>query len=91
MTEINVFICLLIALRITLFSKRGRRHRPVISFIAAISAVAFGCVPVLYVYGFYKCMGIPVLIVNLIICARVFYVRGNVARIFTFGKKEAWN
>lgn len=91
MTEINVVICLLIALRIALFNKKGRRHRPVVSFVAAIVAVLFGCIPVLYLYGFHKGMGLPVLIVNLALCIRVFYVRGNIARLFPRGKCEAWN
>lgn len=90
-TEINVVICLLIALRIALFNKRGRRHRPIVTIVAAVAGVLFGCVPVLYLYGFYKGMGIPVLITNLVICMRVFYVRGNIARLLTFSKRYIWD
>lgn len=73
-----------IALRLMLFSKKGRTHKPLISWLAAGLILFYGNFALLWLFGQYHASGWPVVLANALICAAVFAVRGNVARIVSY-------
>lgn len=84
MTVIDVAICAAIALRLMLFSKMGRTHKPGISWIAAGLILFYGNFGLLWLFGHYHASGWPVVVANTLICIAVFAARGNVARIVSY-------
>jgi len=81
LTVIDVVICAAIALRLMLFSKTGRIHKPGFSWIAAGLILFYGNFLLLWLFGHYHASGWPVVITNALICAAVFAARGNVSRL----------
>lgn len=84
LTVIDVAICAAIALRLMLFSKTGRTHKPGISWIAAGLILFYGNFGLLWLFGHYHASGWPVVVANALICIAVFAARGNVARIVSY-------
>ncbi|WP_278496165.1 phage holin family protein [Pantoea vagans] len=84
LTVIDVAICAATALRLMAFSKAGRTHKPCFSWVAAGLILFYANFGLLWLFGQYRASGWPVVIVNALICAAVFAVRGNVARIVSF-------
>ncbi|MDF9911883.1 UNVERIFIED_ORG: hypothetical protein OKW14_003907 [Pantoea brenneri] len=87
MTVIDVAISAAIALRLMLFSKAGRTHKPGISWIAAGLILFYGNFGLLWLFGHYQASGWPVVVANALICIAVFAARGNVARIVSYPTK----
>lgn len=81
LTVIDVVICGAIALRLMLFNKNGRTHKPGISWIAAGLILFYGNFGLLWLFGYYHASGWPVVVANALICIAVYAARGNVARI----------
>nr|WP_314983508.1 phage holin family protein [uncultured Pantoea sp.] len=73
-----------IALRLMLFSKKGRTHKPLISWLAAGLIVAYGNFVLLWLFGLYRAAGWPIVISHALVCIVVFIARGNVSRIFSY-------
>lgn len=84
LTVIDVAVCATIALRLMLFSKTGRTHKPGISWVAAGLILFYGNFVLLWLFGHYHASGWPVVVANVLICAAVFAARGNVARIVSY-------
>lgn len=84
LTVIDVAICAAIALRLMLFSKKGRTNKPSISWVAAGLILFYGNFGLLWLFGHYHVNGWSVVITNALICAAVFAARGNVARIVSY-------
>jgi len=72
-----------IALRLMLFSKQGRTHKPLYSWIAVGLILAYGNVVLLWLFGYYQSTGWSIVIAHGLACIAVFAARGNVARIFS--------
>jgi len=84
LTVIDVAICAAIALRLMLFSKTGRTHKPGISWIAAGLILFYGNFGLLWLFGHYHASGWPVVVANALICIAVFAARGNVAHMVSY-------
>lgn len=84
LTVIDVVICAAIALRLMLFSKTGRTHKPGISWVAAGLILFYGNFGLLWLFGHYHASGWPVVVANALICIAVYAARGNVARIVSY-------
>lgn len=84
LTLIDVAICAAIALRLMLFNKNGRTHKPGISWIAAGQILFYGNFGLLWLFGHYHASGWPVVMANALICIAVFAARENVARIASY-------
>lgn len=78
---INAVLCTVIVMALMLYQRCGSRHRPVVSLLAYISILVYANVPFRYLFGLYQESHWLVVVVNLIICAVVLSVRGNVARL----------
>lgn len=89
LTVIDVAICAAIALRLMLFNKNGRTHKPGISWIAAGLILFYGNFGLLWLFGHYHASGWPVVVANALICLAVFAARGNVARIVSYPTEGA--
>mgnify|MGYP003425149888 CR=1 FL=1 len=76
---IHALVCSLIALRVALFQRHGKAHRPVIAFFAYLIVVAAGVVPICIVFGLYPQAYCATLILLGIFCITVFSMRGNIA------------
>ncbi|MFN2046968.1 phage holin family protein [Pantoea agglomerans] len=84
LTVIDVAICAAIALRLMLFSKTGRTHKPGIAWVAVGLILFYGNFALLWLFGHYQASGWPVVIANALICIAVFVARGNAARIISY-------
>lgn len=82
MIILNSVICLLIVIRIVLFERQASQHRPLISIAAYIIAVAAGVELLQAIMGFATTPSISSLILNTLLCAALYSVRGNVAELF---------
>lgn len=78
---VNIIICTVIALTLMLYQRSGARHRPGISFIAYLIVLGYASIPLRSIYGLYQESHWLVVLVNVLICAAVLKVRGNVAKL----------
>ncbi len=77
---INAVICALIALRTSLFVRKGR-HRYVICILAYLLTVAAGCEVILTLYGKISEPSICELYLKAMLCIAIFKARGNIAHL----------
>jgi len=77
-----------ITLRLMIFSKRGRTHKPLISWVAAALILAYGNFVLLWLFGLYRASGWPIVISHALVCLVVFIARGNVSRIFSYPSRS---
>lgn len=78
----NSIICLLIVARIMFYERRNSVHRPFISILAYIFAVAAGMEAIKGFLGVAVPPSISSVVLNFLFCAALFCVRGNVADLF---------
>ncbi|EOA4402468.1 phage holin family protein [Citrobacter amalonaticus] len=78
---INALICGVIVLVLMFYQRGGARHRPMISMLAYFVVLIYASIPFRYLFGLYQESHWMVVIVNLLICGAVLWVRGNVARL----------
>ncbi|HHW7209480.1 TPA: phage holin family protein [Escherichia coli] len=84
---INAFICAVIVLVLMFYQRDGARHRPIISMLAYLVVLIYASIPFRYLFGLYQESHWMVVIVNLVICAVVLRVRGNLARLINILQK----
>ncbi|HAS1169854.1 TPA: phage holin family protein [Enterobacter cloacae] len=77
----NAFICLVIVVVLMFYQRHGARHRPFISFLAYVTVLIYAVVPLQFIFGLYRDSSWLVVVANLLICAAVMKVRGNLARL----------
>ena len=77
----NAVICSAIVLMLMFYRRDGARHRPAISWLAYIAVLVYASVPFRFLFGLYHESNWLVVLANILICAAVLAVRGNVARI----------
>lgn len=78
----NSIICLLIVARIMFYERHNSAHRPFISILAYIFAVAAGMEAIKGLLGVAVPPSISSVVLNFLLCAALFCVRGNVADLF---------
>nr|WP_190287010.1 phage holin family protein [Citrobacter koseri] len=79
--KINSIISLLIMGALMFYQRRGSRHRPVVSFLAYLTILVYATIPFKLIFGLYHDSHWLVVLMNVLICAAVLWVRGNVARL----------
>lgn len=77
----NAVICSVIVVMLMFYRREGARHRPFISWLAYLTVLVYASVPFRFVFGLYSVSHWLVVLVNVLICAAVLAVRGNVARL----------
>ena len=78
---INAGICAVIVISLMFYQRGGARHRPIVSLLAYFTVLVYASIPFRYLFGLYQESHWLVVIVNILICAAVLWVRGNVARL----------
>lgn len=78
---VNAIICAVIVLMLMFYQRSGSRHRPWISMLAYLAVLVYASIPFRFVFGLYHESHWLVVVVNVLICAAVLWVRGNVARL----------
>ena len=81
---VNAVICAVIVVFLMFYQREGARHRPLISLVAYFSVLVSASVPFRYLFGLYHESHWFVVLVNVLICAAVISVRGNVARLIDY-------
>jgi len=79
---IQALVCVLIAMRVLLFQRRGKGHRPAIAFLAYLIVITAVAVPICLMFGLSQeahWATIPLLIEFL--CA-VYLSHGNIAKLY---------
>ena len=84
----NVMTCTAIVLRLMMFRKPGGKHNWWASWLAYLIILAYASVPFRFLFDFYFHAHWATVTINLIICAAVFRVRGNVAQLFQVLRPE---
>lgn len=82
MIILNSIICLLIAARIMLFERNASLHRPLISALAYIIAVASGIEAICGLMGIATTPSYSTVVLNSVLCAALYCLKGNVAELF---------
>ena len=77
----NAFICSVIVVVLMFYQRHGARHRPFISFLAYVTVLVYAVVPLQFIFGLYRDSNWLVVLANVLICAAVLKVRGNLARL----------
>ncbi|WP_276852105.1 phage holin family protein [Enterobacter oligotrophicus] len=77
----NAFICAVIVVVLMFYQRHGARHRPFISVLAYITVLVYAVIPLQFIFGLYHDSSWLVVVANLLICAAVMRVRGNLARL----------
>ena len=77
----NAFICSVIVVVLMFYQRHGARHRPFISILAYITILVYAVIPWQFIFGLYRASSWLVVVANLLICAAVMKVRGNLARL----------
>jgi hypothetical protein len=91
LTWFNAVLCAAIALRLLLFRRGDASHRPAANGLAYLLIVAAGAVPLLTLFGQAPATGWPQLVLNAVLAAAVFAVRGNVVELFRpVAQPESW-
>lgn len=78
---VNAFICAVIVIVLMFYQRGSARHRPLVSLTAYFIVLVYASVPFRYLFGLYHESHWFVVLVNVVICAAVLWVRGNVARL----------
>ncbi|CAM6734588.1 MULTISPECIES: phage holin family protein [Enterobacter] len=78
---INAFICAVIVVVLMFYQRHGARHRPFVSFLAYVTVLVYAAIPLQYIFGLYHDSHWLVVLANLLLCAAVMKVRGNLARL----------
>jgi putative flippase GtrA len=87
----NALLCAFVALRLLLFRRGDASHRPAANLLAYLLIVAAGAVPLLTLFDRAPATGWPQLILNAVLTAAVFAVRGNVVELFRpVSQPESW-
>ena len=77
---IDAALCALMAARLLAFRKRAGHHLPRASALAYLLIVAAAAVPLLALFG--QTTLAPRLVIDAVLCAAVWAVRGNVLELF---------
>lgn len=78
---LNASICAAIAIRLMLFRQRGCQHKWSYSILAYILIVATGIISIQILMHQYSHVHFWEVIINSIVCVRVFMTQGNVAKV----------
>lgn len=95
MLQINAMLCAAICIRLILFRREGGTFRPLASLLAYVLTVASGafalailllCIVPSAMLGtdslVFACLGYAQTLLNLVLCAAIFAMRGNVIDLF---------
>ncbi|WP_033576146.1 phage holin family protein [Dickeya chrysanthemi] len=82
-TMINIVVCAVVALRLMFFRKAGAQHCAWASWLAYGLVLAYGFIPISWVFGQYRDTTPITLIANIVIAALVLRARGNAAKLLS--------
>lgn len=77
----NALVCAIIVVVLMFYQRHGARHRPFISFLAYVTVLVYAVIPLQFIFGIYRDSSWLVVLANVLICAAVLKVRGNMARL----------
>ncbi|MGM3159930.1 phage holin family protein [Dickeya undicola] len=82
-TMINIVVCAVVALRLMFFRKAGAQHCAWASWLAYGLVLAYGFIPISWVFGQYHDTNPAALGGNVVIAALVLRARGNAAKLLS--------
>lgn len=77
----NIFACTVTALVLMFYRRGDSRHRPWISWLAYLAVLVYASVPFRFAFDISHEPHWLIVVVNMLICAAVLWVRGNIARL----------
>lgn len=77
----NAIVCMLIAFRLMFFQRNGRRHRPLMAWLAYFIILAAGYIAFRIWFGQYISVDPAELLLNFTICVAVWRTGGNIGQI----------